>query len=96
MVGEYKFIKIGAHPVFPRGTFFTQLQEKRGTWWVMLADPKANRIIAANHVRDLVTSKKVFIKFAAPPNKGTWKFKVIVKSDSSIGCDVSVEEMSVC
>jgi translocation protein SEC63 len=72
------------------------LQEKRGTWWVILADQKANRIIAANHVRGLDDSQKVFIKFAAPPNKGTWKFQVFVKSDSSIGCDVTIEEMSVC
>ena len=56
-----------------------------------MADQKANRIISANHVRTLKDSSKVFIKFAAPPETGIWKFQVFVKSDSSIGCDVMTD-----
>lgn len=72
--------KLAHTPYFP--------EDKRGTWWVILCDEKSNRIIAANNVRGLVDSKKVFIKFAAPPDKGTWKFQVVVKSDFCIGCDL--------
>jgi translocation protein SEC63 len=57
-----------------------------------LSDPKTNRIIAANHVRaGLADTQKVFIKFAAPPEKGTWKFQVVVKSDSTMGCDLTID-----
>ena len=56
-----------------------------------MGDMRSNRVITVQKVIDLVDEKKVYMKFAAPPEPGTWTFQVIVKSDSYVGSDVITE-----
>lgn len=56
-----------------------------------MADVRSNRAITVQKVIDLVDEKKVYMKFAAPPDPGTWTFQIIVKSDSYLGSDVITE-----
>jgi translocation protein SEC63 len=64
---------------------------KKPVWWVIMGDMRTNRVVTLQKVPDLVKEKRIYLKFAAPPEKGSWDFQVFVKSDSYIGCDVMEE-----
>ncbi|KAJ3081562.1 secretory subunit [Quaeritorhiza haematococci] len=64
--------------------------EKRPVWWVILGDMKQNRLITMTKVQ-FSQEKTVRLQFQAPPTQGQWVFQAIIKSDSFIGCDASVD-----
>ncbi|ORX76501.1 DnaJ-domain-containing protein [Basidiobolus meristosporus CBS 931.73] len=65
--------------------------DKRPFWWVVICDPRGNRIILPpTKVSSLVFDKTETVKFQfqAPQRPGHYPFTVFVKSDSQVGTDI--------
>ncbi|KAI8909214.1 Sec63 Brl domain-containing protein [Gorgonomyces haynaldii] len=64
-------------------------QEKKPGFWVGLANVNMQppRLITMGKVYGLDTPKTVRLQFQAPPQKGKWTFTIVVKSDSYLGLD---------
>ncbi|KAK9696518.1 secretory subunit [Basidiobolus ranarum] len=65
--------------------------DKRSFWWVIICDPRGNRIILPpTKVSNLSFDKTETVKFQfqAPQRPGHYPFTVFVKSDSQVGTDL--------
>ncbi|VDN04762.1 unnamed protein product [Thelazia callipaeda] len=66
--------------------------EKFEWWWLLLVDKKLRKLVVpAAHCTTLVTEQTVEIKFAAPQHKGIYYYNLLVKSDSYMDCDYSLD-----
>ncbi|KAG0228389.1 secretory subunit [Actinomortierella wolfii] len=70
--------------------------DKKPYWWVVLGDPKNNRIVVQpTKIADITSeSRKVRIQFQAPPRPGSYSFNMYIKSDSVLGSDI-VRELTL-
>ncbi|KAF9970315.1 secretory subunit [Actinomortierella ambigua] len=70
--------------------------DKSPYWWVVLGDPKNNRIVVQpTKIADITSeSRKVRIQFQAPPRPGSYSFNMYIKSDSVLGSDI-VKELTL-
>ncbi|KAF9159165.1 secretory subunit [Actinomortierella ambigua] len=70
--------------------------DKSPYWWVVLGDPKNNRIVVQpTKIADVTTeSRKVRVQFQAPPRPGSYTFNMYIKSDSLLGSDI-VRELTL-
>ncbi|KAL3998451.1 Sec63 Brl domain family protein [Acanthocheilonema viteae] len=66
--------------------------EKFEWWWLLLVDKKLRKLVVpAVHCTTLVNEQTVEIKFAAPQHKGVYYYNLLVKSDSYMDCDYSLD-----
>ncbi|KAI8872857.1 DnaJ-domain-containing protein [Ramicandelaber brevisporus] len=64
---------------------------KHALWHMFLVEPKSGKlVIPMQKITDLVTEKVIKIQFQAPPATGQFDFKLVFKSDSLPGADVSM------
>ncbi|KIY99336.1 hypothetical protein MNEG_8622 [Monoraphidium neglectum] len=59
-------------------------------WWLVLGDPKANKLLAIKRV-SLAAAAKVKLAFEAPAEVGAAKLTLFYMSDSWLGCDQEYE-----
>jgi pre-mRNA-splicing helicase BRR2 len=59
-------------------------------WWLVLGDPKANKLLAIKRV-SLAAASKVKLAFEAPPEVGDAKLTLFFMCDSWLGCDQEYE-----
>ncbi|KAL1927466.1 hypothetical protein VTP01DRAFT_3703 [Rhizomucor pusillus] len=63
--------------------------EKKPCWWILLGDPKVNRIIVPpKKVTDITDEQIIQITFPGPPKPGVYSFSVFIKSDTYAGTDI--------
>uniref|UniRef100_A0A0N5A8A2 J domain-containing protein n=1 Tax=Syphacia muris TaxID=451379 RepID=A0A0N5A8A2_9BILA len=66
--------------------------EKFEWWWLFLIDKKLKRIVLPGvHCTTLVDEQTVEIRFPAPQEKGIYYYTLLVKSDSYMDCDYSLD-----
>uniref|UniRef100_A0A915ACS8 J domain-containing protein n=1 Tax=Parascaris univalens TaxID=6257 RepID=A0A915ACS8_PARUN len=66
--------------------------EKFEWWWLFLIDKKLRRLVVPGvHCTTLVDEQTVEIKFGAPQQKGIYYYNLLVKSDSYMDCDYSLD-----
>ncbi|VDM43129.1 unnamed protein product [Toxocara canis] len=66
--------------------------EKFEWWWLFLVDKKLRRLVVPGaHCTTLVDEQTVEIKFGAPQQKGIYYYNLLVKSDSYVDCDYSLD-----
>lgn len=66
--------------------------EKYEWWWLFLIDKKLRRLVVPGaHCTTLVDEQTVEIKFAAPQQKGIYYYTLLVKSDSYMDCDYTID-----
>ncbi|VDD94742.1 unnamed protein product [Enterobius vermicularis] len=66
--------------------------EKYEWWWLFLLQKKLKRIVVpGTHCTTLVDEETVEIKFGAPQEKGVYYYTLLVKSDSYMDCDYSLD-----
>ncbi|VDN50841.1 unnamed protein product [Dracunculus medinensis] len=66
--------------------------EKFEWWWLFLIDKKVRKLVVpAVHCTTLVDEQSIEIKFGAPQQKGIYFYTLLVKSDSYVDCDYSVD-----
>lgn len=65
--------------------------DAKSTWWIYIADDKSDRVIVHPNRFSTIGSKsrKIKIQFQAPPSVGICTFKLVIKSSSYSGIDVS-------
>ncbi|KAH9270693.1 hypothetical protein BASA83_007053 [Batrachochytrium salamandrivorans] len=73
----------------PHAPFF--FASKKPTWWVIHANAKDDRVICVGKVLGLDDDKTIRLQFQAPPKAGTWTFQVLIKSDTYIGTDQTID-----
>jgi pre-mRNA-splicing helicase BRR2 len=59
-------------------------------WWLVLGDPKTNKLLAIKRV-SLAAAAKVKLAFEAPAEVGDAKLKLFFMCDSWLGCDQEYE-----
>lgn len=70
--------------------------EKEEGWWVMLVEVSRNHLVTVEKITSQEREVKHELKFLAPPQHGTFQFKVFVISDSYLGLDKEIPfEMKV-
>lgn len=78
---QLHMIDLLTHPIL--------LQEKKPCWWILLGDPKVNRIIVPpKKVTDITDEQIIQITFPGPPKPGVYSFSVFIKSDTYAGTDI--------
>ncbi|KAJ2082233.1 secretory subunit [Coemansia sp. RSA 988] len=65
---------------------------KNSQWWVCFANYQSGKLVVPPvRISDLASERVVVLQFQAPPQKETYRFHLMIKSDSFIGCDVMQE-----
>jgi len=61
-------------------------KQKEESWWLVVGDPKNNKLIAIKRV-SLAHRSRVKLEFAAPEDAGDYKYLLYFMCDSYMGCD---------
>ncbi|KAJ2794159.1 secretory subunit [Coemansia guatemalensis] len=65
---------------------------KNSQWWLCFANYQSGKLVVPPvRISDLASERVVVLQFQAPPQKETYRFHLMIKSDSFIGCDVMQE-----
>ncbi|KAJ2611674.1 secretory subunit [Coemansia sp. RSA 1365] len=65
---------------------------KTSQWWLCFANYQSGKLVVPPvRISDLASERVVVLQFQAPPQKETYRFHLMIKSDSFIGCDVMQE-----
>ena len=63
---------------------------KEENWWLVVGEPKTNKLIAIKRVA-LGKRSKVKLEFAAPEEAGSYSYLLYFMCDSYLGCDQEYE-----
>jgi pre-mRNA-splicing helicase BRR2 len=63
---------------------------KEENWWLVVGEPKTNKLIAIKRVA-LGKRSKVKLEFAAPEETGSYTYLLYFMCDSYLGCDQEYE-----
>ncbi|KAJ3225187.1 hypothetical protein HDU78_010741 [Chytriomyces hyalinus] len=65
------------------------------SWWVLMGNLENNQLVSLGKVSNAgppgAKPQTCKLQIQAPPNAGSWKFYALVKNDSNMGCDLTIE-----
>ncbi|KAJ2724915.1 secretory subunit [Coemansia sp. Benny D115] len=62
---------------------------KDAQWWMCFANYQSGKLVVPPIlISDLATERVMMVQFQSPPQVGTYRFQLIIKSDSYIGSDI--------
>jgi translocation protein SEC63 len=92
-------------PGFYFWLIWTQIQNHKPNWWIVLADAKSDRLVVPpQKISDVPFSdptcvrnyRSYKLKFQAPPGTGLFTWRLIVVSDTYIGEDAAKDLQVYC